>query len=191
MTKNDFLQKEYEECFKQLRFYDDRHFNLLKYVITLAIFYGIIISAIFGLYQQNLELFFQIQGILSFILVISIFLISMAMIQNRLYFIYPAKQLNEIRRKLTKGIDDFKNQMYTKTNFSSFKIFSSQTIMIVLIYLINSVYFASIFSYLFYLKSISFGEIILIMITFFILQIIFFVVYISLKEKDTADKTIH
>jgi hypothetical protein len=51
---NEFLHKEYELCFEQLRFYDERQSNLLKFLFTLT---SAVATAQFALYkalQQNL-----------------------------------------------------------------------------------------------------------------------------------------
>ncbi|HVO67537.1 MAG TPA: hypothetical protein VMT12_13755 [Syntrophales bacterium] len=33
---NEYLMKEYELCFEQLRYYDDRNTNMLKYLFSLT-----------------------------------------------------------------------------------------------------------------------------------------------------------
>ena len=53
------------------------------------------------------------------------------MIQTRLYFIYPVRQVNSIRRFSLKELNDsdFTNQMYLNTSFNAFKWSSSHTLL--------------------------------------------------------------
>jgi hypothetical protein len=63
--------------------------------------------------------FFRFAAILSGLVFIATLLLFLALLQNRLYFVYVARQLNAIRGYLMQvEAHDFKNnQMYTSTNF--------------------------------------------------------------------------
>lgn len=126
---NEFLFKEYEMCFEQLRFYDTRSSNLLKYLFTLTTSVATAQFAIYKLNQSFDERFYIFQTFLSAIVLISSLLLYFSMLQNRLYFVYIARQINAIRGFFLKvDSSEFKsNQLYTSTNFPALKPFSVHT----------------------------------------------------------------
>ncbi|MCK5509759.1 MAG: hypothetical protein KAI50_14690 [Desulfobacterales bacterium] len=126
---NQFLIKEYELCFEQLRFYDTRSGNLLKFLFTLTTSVATAQFAIYKLNQTIDERFYILQTFLSTIVLIASILLFLSMLQNRLYFVYIARQINAIRGFLLKvDSSEFKsNQLYTSTNFPALKPFSVHT----------------------------------------------------------------
>ena len=70
-------------------------------------------------------------NVASLITALGLSALFVAMIQNRLYFIYPARQVNSIRKSqfLGKNPPIFQNQMYTDVDINAFKWMSSQTLM--------------------------------------------------------------
>jgi hypothetical protein len=131
--KHEFLFKEYELCFEQLRFYDNRSNDLLKYLFTLTTSVAAALFAVFKISNTFDQKYYASLSFLSCIVFISSFLLFMAMVQNRLYFVQIAKQLNAIRGYFTKinPEDGFQNQLYTSTNFPAFKTKSVHTFQIV------------------------------------------------------------
>lgn len=131
--KRNFLLKEYELCFEQLRFYDNRSNDLLKYLFTLTTSVATAQFAIFKLTNSFDHIYYTSLSFLSFIVLISSFLLFMAMVQNRLYFVQIARQLNAIRGYFTRlhPEDGFANQLYTSTNFPAFKTKSVHTFQII------------------------------------------------------------
>lgn len=126
---NQFLFKEYEMCFEQLRFYDTRSGNLLKYLFTLTTSVATAQFAIYKLNQSLDERFYILQIFLSSIVFIASVLLFLSMLQNRLYFVYIARQINAIRGFfLSVDSSEFRsNQLYTSTNFPALKPFSVHT----------------------------------------------------------------
>jgi hypothetical protein len=129
---HEYLFKEYELCFEQLRFYDTRHESLLKYTFSLT---SAVATAQFGVYQLlhgATMTFFGCGAILSGLVFIATVLLFLAMLQNRLYFVYVARQINAIRGYLMEvAAEGFKkNQMYTSTDFPALKPLSLQTLQI-------------------------------------------------------------
>jgi len=128
-SSNLFLYKEYELCFGQLRFYDERQTNLLKYLFTLT---SAVAAAQFALYKvinsASYE-FFICLAFLSSVVVTGSLLIFLSMLQNRLYFVFMARQINAIRGHLMKHEAPMftENQLYTNTDFSAIKPFSVHT----------------------------------------------------------------
>ena len=126
---NDFLHKEYDQCFQQLRFYDERQFHLLTYLCTLT---SAVASAIFVLYQllaKESYAFYAALMVLGLIVFVACVLLFLAMLQNRLYFVFTARQINAIRSHCLKheSPEFTDNQMYTSTNFPAAKPLSVHT----------------------------------------------------------------
>lgn len=137
---HEYLLKEYELCFEQLRFYDTRHESLLKYSFSLT---SAVATAQFGIYQLlhgATAAFFQCGAFLSGLIFITSALLFLAMLQNRLYFVYVARHINAIRGYLmeveAKGFKG--NQMYTSTDFPALQPLSLQTLQILGTALISS-----------------------------------------------------
>ena len=126
---NVFLHKEYELCFGQLRFYDERQTNLLKYLFTLTSTVAAAQFALYKVFNSPTHEFFLCLAFLSFVVATGSLLIFLSMLQNRLYFVFMARQINEIRGHLMKHEAPMftENQLYTKTDFSAIKPFSIHT----------------------------------------------------------------
>lgn len=138
----EYLFKEYELCFEQLRFYDTRQENLMKYSFSLS---SAIATAQFAVYQilhETTTVFFGCGAILSCLVFIATALLFLAMLQNRLYFVHVARQINAIRSYLMDvAAEGFKNnQMYTSTDFPALKPLSLQTLQILGTALISSAF---------------------------------------------------
>jgi len=129
---HEYLLKEYELCFEQLRFYDKRHESILKYTFSLTSAVATAQFAIYKLLNGVPSTFFRCSLFLSGLVFVSTLLLLLEMLQNRLYFVYVARQLNAIRGYLMHaaagGFNS--NQMYTSTNFPALKLFSVHTFQI-------------------------------------------------------------
>jgi hypothetical protein len=124
--QHDFLFTEYEFCFEQLRFYDTRHSDTLKYVFTLTSSVTAFQFAIYKFLEGPTREFYLCQAFLYSIVFIAVFLFFLMLLQNRLYFVFVARQINAIRDHLLKTeVRDFHaNQLYRSINVSSFKFLS-------------------------------------------------------------------
>ena len=125
-----FEEIEYKQCLASLKYYDDRYLSLLKFATGIS---SIAPPIIYALYNLDLETdldYWNFMTFLSLITAIGISALFVAMIQNRLYFIYPARQVNSIRKSqfLSKNPPIFQNQMYTDVDINAFKWMSSQTL---------------------------------------------------------------
>lgn len=138
----EYLMKEYELCFEQLRFYDARHESILKYTFSLTSAAATAQFAIYKLLNGATESFFLWLLFLSGLVFLATLLLVMEMLQNRLYFVYVARQLNAIRGYLmhvdAEGFNN--NQMYTSTNFPALKPFSVHTFQLLGAALMSSVF---------------------------------------------------
>jgi hypothetical protein len=126
---HEYLTKEYELCFEQLRFYDERHESILKYMFSLTSAVAAAQFAVYRLLQGATAAFYLSQAFLSGLVFLATLLLGLAMLQNRLYFVYTARQINAIRGYLMKvAAGEFKNnQLYTSTDFPALKPFSVHT----------------------------------------------------------------
>ena len=94
------------------------------------------------------QVFFGCQAFLSCVVFIATLLLYIILLQNRLYFVAIAKQLNAIRGYLmaTEASDFHGNQLYTTTDFPALKPSSVHTFQIIGAALLSSL-FAGISSY--------------------------------------------
>jgi len=140
---SEFLIKEYELCYEQLRYYDTRHSEILKYIYTISTASAAAIFAIFKLAAGATTQFHAYQAFLTTIVYIATLLLFATMLQNRLYFVYIARQINAIRGyMLTTDAENFKNnQLYISTDFPALKPSSVHTIQLLGVTLISSVFF--------------------------------------------------
>jgi hypothetical protein len=129
---NQFLHKEYDLCFGQLRFYDERQSNLLKFFFSFVSAIAASQFAIYKLFNSLTEEFFVFFTFLSLVVLVSSILIFMAMVQNRLYFVFMARQINALRGHLMKkeAAEFTENQLYTKTDFSAMRSMGSESLII-------------------------------------------------------------
>ena len=126
-----FEEIEYKQCLASLKYYDDRHLSLLKFATGIS---SVAPPIIYALYNLDIETdldYWNFMTFLSLITAIGLSALFVAMIQNRLYFIYPARQVNSIRKSQfqSKNPPEFQNQMYTDVDINAFKWMSSQTLM--------------------------------------------------------------
>lgn len=138
----EYLLKEYELSFEQLRFYDKRQENLTKYLCTLTSAVATAIFAVFQLTRGATTDFLNLAALIAGLVFIATLLLFLAMLQNRLYFVFVARQINAIRGHLmeAEGEGFKKNQMYTSTNFPALKPMSTHTLQLVGAALISSAY---------------------------------------------------
>jgi hypothetical protein len=111
-----FLERDFEQCFKQMRHYDVQIFEILKFMFTA---YSALIGVSIGLYQfslkENHDLYWAAIAALSVGLILGIFLFAVA-IRNRVYFVLVTRYINEYRDFFLKinplGFEN-KTKMYT------------------------------------------------------------------------------
>ncbi len=192
---HEYLLKEYELCFEQLRFYDERHESILKYIFSLTSAVATAQFAVYQLLHGATVSFFLCQALLSGLVFVATLLLALAMLQDRLYFVYIARQLNAIRKYLMEvDAGGFKNnQLYTSTDFPALKPFSVHTFQLLGAALISSL-FAGLCAYaisaVFGWKTrvwIGLGTCLLILAV----EVGGGIKYVSASDEKTADETIH
>ncbi len=192
---HEYLLKEYDLCFEQLRFYDERHESLLKYMLSLASAAATAQFGIYKLFQSTTVAFFWCLVLLSGLVFVSTLLLGMAMLQNRLYFVFVARQINAIRGYLMRvAAGGFRNnQMYTSTDFPALKPFSVHTFQLLGAAVISSL-FAAITTYalpaaLGRKPCIATGVVIGLLIL--VAEVASGMGYLAVHGRKTADEAVH
>lgn len=128
---NEFLKMEYESCLDLLKYYDERHQSFVKLSAGLSSGIPSLLLAIFQLGDGAGQYFWQFTSLISAVTTIGLLSIFTVLIQLRLYFIYPARQVNALRNHfLEHNAGNFNNnQMYLDTKFNAFKWTSAHTLL--------------------------------------------------------------
>jgi len=128
---NEFLKTEYEQCLSLIKYYDERHHALIKYAAGLSGAIPSLLLAIYKLDGNSGQYFWHFAFIISLVTTFGLLSIFTVLIQTRLYFIYPVRQVNSIRKYCLNelGNTEFNNQMYLNTSFNAFKWLSSHTLL--------------------------------------------------------------
>lgn len=192
---NKFLLKEYELSYEQMRFYDTRHNDFMKYLFTLTSAVAAAQFAVFKFVQGPTSGFFLCQAFLGIVVFIATILLLLAMLQNRLYFVFIARQLNYIRSHYldteVKELDA--DKFFTSTDFPAFKPFSVHTYQLLGAALVSSL-FAGVTTYgCMEAADKSFSIIIslLVIVLVAFTEIIYGITYLKKRSSQTADKAIH
>ena len=191
-----FEEIEYKQCLASLKYYDDRYLSILKFATGIS---SAVPPVIFALYNLDIETdleYWNFVTFLSLITALGLSALFVAMIQNRLYFIYPARQVNSIRKSqfLGKNPPIFQNQMYTDVDINAFKWMSSQTLMNVFVsfqvsFFLGMAHF-SINIEKFTNNSSIYGSLSVVVITA-LLIFCFSSLYLSIKSKFHPNISVH
>ena len=191
-----FEEIEYKQCLASLKYYDDRYLSILKFATGIS---SAVPPVIFALYNLDIETdleYWNFVTFLSLITALGLSALFVAMIQNRLYFIYPARQVNSIRKSqfLSKNPPIFQNQMYTDVDINAFKWMSSQTLMNVFVsfqisFFLGMAHF-SINIEKFTNNSSIYGSLSVVVITA-LLIFCFSSLYLSIKSKFHPNISVH
>lgn len=127
---NEFLKLEYEQCMELVKYYDERHHSLMKFSAGLSSGVPTLLLGIYGLGTNIEPIFWDVSAFICLVTMVGLLSILVAITQTRLYFVYPARQLNAIRGEFLHTVaKDFSgNQMYLDTTFNAFKWSSSHTV---------------------------------------------------------------
>ncbi|MCB1889491.1 MAG: hypothetical protein KDH20_17920 [Rhodocyclaceae bacterium] len=153
---NEFLKVEYEQCLGLIKFYDERHQSLAKFAAGLSAAVPAFVITILRFGPQDIQSNVALYaGFLCAMTTLGLLIVFISMVQNRLYFVYPARQVNSIRALMAKALEPegFDNRMYTASDFSAWKWMSSQTLLLFFVAAQAGVFFG--LSVFFSLGSIS------------------------------------
>lgn len=139
---DEFSKIEYQTCIELLRYYDQRQVSALQFSAGLS---SAVATALLALLQgaQTITVpFLQLVALVSGVTALGLAALLAMMVQTRLYFVYPARQANAIRKaelaRLGSGFTE--NRMYLDTEFPAFKLLSAQSAMLALVCLQVGVY---------------------------------------------------
>lgn len=193
---NEFIKIEYEQCLSLIKYYDERHHDLIKYATGLSGAIPSLLLAIYKLGNSTNQYFWDFTLIISLLTTLGLLAIFTVLIQTRLYFIYPVRQVNSIRRYSLMELNDsqFENQMYLNTSFNAFKWSSSHTFLNLFIAMQIGVFAGlSVYSYLIS-KGVKECVISASVGTFIMLTLLVFAVsalYLFRNSRYHPDKCIH
>ena len=88
----DFEKVEYEQCLSLLKYYDDKHLSIVKFATGISSAVPSIFLAFYKLGGTPSPEYWNFVAFLSFITSLSLLVLYIVLIQNRLYFIYPVRQ---------------------------------------------------------------------------------------------------
>jgi hypothetical protein len=149
----EFLLKEYELCFEQLRFYDKREESILKYTFSIVSVVGTALFAVYKYLEEKRVPFpFGALAALSVLLFFITLLLFLAAVSNRYYFVTSARQVNAIRKyylekeKNPEGFGTEKNRMWTDPKWKFLNYRSLHTYILLGVAVLSSV-FAGVFAY--------------------------------------------
>ena len=127
---DEFLKLEYEQCLSLVKYYDERHQSLVKFCAGLSSAVPALLLSIYQLGNDVAVYFWKFTAVISIGTALGLLAIYTVLIQTRLYFVYPVRQVNAIRKEALNALPGFtNNQMYLDTNFSAFKWTSSHTLL--------------------------------------------------------------
>lgn len=192
----NFEKVEYEQCLSLMKYYDERHLSLVKFAAGISSAVPSVILAFYKLGDAAKGDYWNFVAFLSIVTALSLLVVYLGMIQNRLYFIYPVRQVNAIRKAQfqNESPPSFENQMYTHVDFSAFKWRSSHTLMNAFVSLQVSIFFGlAVFSI--YLKKSTAGcAVIVALVTILVFSTLTFSLsslYLYRQSKFHPDRSVH
>ena len=122
----EFLSKDYEKCFEQLRFYDDREISALKYLYTISSAVASLIFTVYGTVEKATPEFFGFISFVSIIVFVTGLILLLSALQNRVYFASTATHINLIRDYFIQNAipdDDYYREKRHALNLTSLHTF--------------------------------------------------------------------
>jgi hypothetical protein len=121
---DEFLKVEYERCLDLLKYYDERVMSLVKFSSGLS---SAILSLIFGVQHLQQQAMtpesWSLVALMCAVTALGLSALFVIVVQTRLYFIYPARQVNGIRAAMLKSVvaTFSDNRMYVNPNTPAFR----------------------------------------------------------------------
>lgn len=186
-----FLERDYNQCFQQMRHYDAQIFDILKFMFTA---YTALIGVALGLYQFGLKEAKDFSapaiGALVVGLLIGLFMFALS-IRSRVYFVQIVRYINEQRGFFYQfkpmGFED-KVKMYTNHKQPPyFNWRSSHLWLNYIISVLNSILLGVL---LYIVLPCSWKTVIGGTLLLFIVQLIIAIVYLKTRENKSASKAV-
>jgi len=185
-----FLMHDYDQCFQQMRYYDNQIFSITKFMSTI---YTSLIALGVGLYKYGISIKSDWSSWVSICLIVAIafgiFMLMLA-VRNRVYFVHVTRYINEIRGGfLNSDKSTFKNICGMYTNPSQppfFNWLSSQSFFLYLIALINSGLVCAVV----YVNELCLAGSIILGTVGLVLQLSISIIYLQKREGKSAAKSV-
>lgn len=186
-----FLERDFNQCFQQMRHHDTQIFDILKFMFTA---YTVLIGAALGLFKSNLQVNLTIPIIISLIigLILGAFMLYLVLI-NRSYYVRVSRYINE-QRKLFLSFKplEFENTSHMYTNAKQ-PYFSRESTQIWLAYIIGALNATLLGVLLFILlASHDYKWLIVVGVSFvlFSVQIAITIKYLKSQENKSASNAV-
>jgi len=179
-----FLERDFNQCFQQMRYYDAQIFDILKFMFAA---YTVLIGAALGLFKSNLQVNLTIPIVISLMigLILGAFMFYLVLI-NRSYYVRVARYINE-QRKLFLAFKPlgFKNisRMYTNEKQPYFSRESTQIWLAYIIGALNSTLLGVLLFILFAGHNHKWLIVGASSLIFLVTQLAITIAYLKLQEK--------
>jgi high-affinity Fe2+/Pb2+ permease len=192
--EEEFLKSDFDQCFTQMRHYDNQIFAILKFMFT---GYTALIGVAVGIYQfgikENIDFTTPLTLCLAVGLLIGLLLFALV-IRNRVYYIHVTRYINEQRSVfLEKKPLGFQNQSRMYTNFKQPPFFnwrSSQSWYMYLSAFLNSI-LLGIFLYIIFDNNVCKWEYVISgVIILLAMQLVSAILYLVSRENKSASKSV-
>lgn len=186
-----FLERDFNQCFQQMRHYDSQIFDILKFMFTA---YSVLIGIAIGVYQfglkENHDLSLAAIAAIITGLILGIFMFALT-IRNRVYFVLVTRYINEHREFFLNHYPlGFKNKTKMYTNYTQPPYFnwrSSQSWLCYISAALNSVLLMVL---LYILFPREWGLILGFSGIFYLLQIAIAINYLTTRENKSASQAV-
>ncbi|MBI3753407.1 MAG: hypothetical protein HY266_05080 [Deltaproteobacteria bacterium] len=187
-----FLERDFNQCFQQMRHYDSQIFDIFKFMFT---GYITLIGATLGFYkfglEKNINLNFPVIAVLSIGLVFGLFILAYT-VSNRVYFVRIFRYINEQRKTFLSyeplGFAN-KSEMYIKYSQPAFfNWISSQAFFIYIIAFLNSTLLGALLFIIFASNTCKWVIITPSCLALFIVQLIVAIYHLKSRENKSIIK---
>jgi hypothetical protein len=187
-----FLERDFNQCFQQMRHYDSQIFDIFKFMFT---GYITLIGVALGFYkfglEKNINLTFPVIAVLTIGLVFGLFILAYT-VSNRVYFVKILRYINEQRKTFFSyeplGFAN-KSEMYIKYSQPAFfNWLSSQAFFIYIITFLNSTLLGALLFIIFTSNGYKLVIITSSCLSLFIVQLIVAIYYLKSRENTTIIK---
>jgi len=184
-----FLERDFNQCFAQMRHYDDQIINLVKFTFTA---YTALIGVAWGLYQfsqkASVDLIPVAQAILAVGFLVGVFMF-MLVVRNRVYFVVVVRYINEHRRHFLRNKPlGFENVTRMYTNPSHPQFFNWRSSQAINVYLLSALNSALAFA--FAKLALELWSAITAFTVSLILHLVAAIAYLLTRERKSADKAV-
>ena len=191
LSEEDFLKMEFPQSVNLVMFYDTRQNELVKFASGLAAAVPTAILAFRGTSGTSAKTTLGFTAVVAMVGVISLVSIFAALVQNRVYFVFSAREANALRARMIEaltGLDKTeKNLMYQRHDFPMFVPLSSHTLQLAFV----ALQAGSLVGIVAFALGCPIGGASVTAIVFSAVAVLVAARYLSAKGQQTADNAVH